>query len=100
MIFVGCDRYRENPQRLSRIYRDQPQTPLEQAVYRMEYVIRHNGAPHLRSGALDVTWYQYLLLDVIAVLVLVIGSVVLNRIHDIKTSLEKSLGCQEQLKRK
>jgi glucuronosyltransferase len=70
-------RYRENAQRLSRIYRDQPLTPLEQAVYWTEYVIRHKGAPHLRSAVLDLAWYQYLLLDVIAVLALAVGSVVL-----------------------
>jgi len=40
-------------------------------VYWTEYVIRHKGAPHLRSAALDLAWYQYFLLDVIAVLALV-----------------------------
>jgi glucuronosyltransferase len=39
-------------------------------VYWTEYVIRHKGAPHLRSAVLDLAWYQYFLLDVIAVLVL------------------------------
>jgi len=58
-------------QRLSHIYRDQPLTPLEQAVYWTEYMIRHKGAPHLRSAVLDLAWYQYFLLDVIAVLALV-----------------------------
>jgi glucuronosyltransferase len=69
-------RYRDNAQRLSRIYRDQPLTPLQQAVYWTEYVIRHKGAPHLRSAALDLAWYQYFLLDVIAVLALAVGSAV------------------------
>jgi glucuronosyltransferase len=69
-------RYRENAQRLSRIYRDQPFTPLQKAVYWTEYVIRHKGAPHLRSAVLDLAWYQYFLLDVIAVLTLAMGSVV------------------------
>jgi glucuronosyltransferase len=45
---------------------------MEQAVYWTEYVIRHNGAPHLRSAVLDLAWYQYFLLDVIAVLALVV----------------------------
>jgi glucuronosyltransferase len=44
---------------------------MEQAVYWTEYVIRHKGAPHLRSAVLDLAWYQYFLLDVIAVLALV-----------------------------
>jgi glucuronosyltransferase len=46
-------------------------------VYWTEYVIRNKGAPHLRSAALDLAWYQYFLLDVIAVLELAVGSVVL-----------------------
>ncbi|XP_069697674.1 UDP-glycosyltransferase UGT5-like isoform X2 [Periplaneta americana] len=70
-------RYRENAQSLSRIYRDQPLTPLEQAVFWTEYVIRHKGAPHMRSAALDLAWYQYFLLDVMAFLVLAVGSVLL-----------------------
>jgi glucuronosyltransferase len=74
---VPYSRYRENAQRLSRIYRDQPLTPLQQAVYWTEYVIRHKGAPHMRSAVLDLAWYQYFLLDVIAVLALAVGSVVL-----------------------
>jgi glucuronosyltransferase len=47
---------------------------MEQAVYWTEYVIRHKGAPHLRSAVLDLNWYQYFLLDVIAVLALVFGT--------------------------
>ena len=70
MILLVCHRYRENAQRLSRIIRDQPLTPLQQAVYWTEYVIRHKGAPHLRSAVLDLTWYQYFLLDVTAVMAL------------------------------
>jgi glucuronosyltransferase len=70
MIFGGCHRYRENAQRLYLIIRDQPLTPLQQAVYWTEYVIRHKGAPRLRSAVLDLAWYQCFLLDVIAVLAL------------------------------
>ena len=46
-------------------------------MYWTEYVIRHKGAPHLRSAVLDLAWYQYLLQDVIAVLALAFGAMVL-----------------------
>jgi glucuronosyltransferase len=49
------------------MFRDQPLTPLQQAVYWTKYVIRHKEAPHLRSAVLDLASYQYFLLDVIAV---------------------------------
>ncbi|XP_067012315.2 UDP-glycosyltransferase UGT5 [Anabrus simplex] len=61
-------RYRENVKQMSALLRDQPQSPLEKAVYWTEYVLRHKGAPHMRSAALDLWWFQYYLLDVLAVL--------------------------------
>jgi glucuronosyltransferase len=53
---------------LSAVIRSQPQSALDRAVYWTEYVIRHKGAPHLRSVAADLPLYQYLLLDVMFVL--------------------------------
>ncbi|XP_069670475.1 UDP-glucosyltransferase 2-like [Periplaneta americana] len=64
--------YRTNAKRLSQLFRDRPQSALDTAIYWTEYVIRHRGAPHLRSAALDLTWYQYLLLDVILVIIALI----------------------------
>ena len=91
-IFSGFHSYRENAQRLSRIYLDQPLTPLQQAVYWTEYVIRHKGAPHLRSAVLDLTWYQYFLLDVIAVLALAAVSVLLIVYWTLRAVLSKICG--------
>ena len=55
--------------KLSTIFRDQPQTKLEQAVFWTEYVLRHGRTP-LRSASAELPLYQYLLLDVIAVLLI------------------------------
>ncbi|XP_049767656.1 UDP-glycosyltransferase UGT5-like [Schistocerca cancellata] len=60
--------YREKAKLRSRLFWDRPESPVETAVYWTEYVLRHRGAPHLRSAALDLSWYQYLLLDVAALL--------------------------------
>lgn len=57
---------------------DQPMTGLERAIWWTEYVIRHKGAKHLRSPALDIPSYQYFLLDVIGfclLVVLIVGHV-------------------------
>jgi glucuronosyltransferase len=60
--------YRENAKKLSSIYLDQMNKPLERGVYWVEYVLRHQGALHLRSAARDLNFIQYFSLDVIAVL--------------------------------
>jgi len=98
VTFGACHRYRENAQRLFHIIRDQPLIPLQQAVYWTEYVIRHKGAPHLRSAVLDLDWYQYFLLDVIAVLALAVGSVVLIVYMILRLVLRKVWGVKNKYK--
>ncbi|KAI8502782.1 UDP-glucuronosyltransferase 2A1 [Branchiostoma belcheri] len=56
--------YRETADRLSRLHRDQSQSPMERAVWWIEHVIQHGGLPHLRARAVELPWYQYYLLDV------------------------------------
>ncbi|XP_069672743.1 UDP-glucosyltransferase 2-like isoform X1 [Periplaneta americana] len=63
--------YRKNSKELSVLFRDRPQSALDTAIFWTEYVIRHRGAPHLRSAVVELHWYQQLLLDVVAVLVLI-----------------------------
>lgn len=82
-------RYKENIKKFSDISKDTPWSPLEQAVWWIEYVLRHDGAYHLRSKANDLPRYQYYLLDVISFLVVcILGTVyVLRRIYRITLSL-------------
>ncbi|XP_078616635.1 UDP-glucuronosyltransferase 2A3-like [Branchiostoma floridae x Branchiostoma japonicum] len=61
-------RYKETAARLSRLHRDQPQSPMERAVWWIEHVIKYGGLPHLRARAMELPWYQYYLLDVAAFL--------------------------------
>jgi glucuronosyltransferase len=69
LIFISIllDSYIENARHVARIFRDRPQSALDTAIFWTEYVIRHGGASHLRSAAMELAWYQYLLLDVITV---------------------------------
>lgn len=64
-------KYRDNIEEVSRIFRDRPISARDTAIYWIEYVIRHRGAPQLRSAGLDLKWYQFYLLDVLAFVVLV-----------------------------
>lgn len=65
------DSYRQNMQRLSRLHRDQPMAPMDQAIFWVEYVMRHKGAPHLRTEAYKMPWYSYYCLDVLLLLLTV-----------------------------
>lgn len=58
--------YMDTIQKTSRIFCDRPMSAMDTAMYWIEYVIRHKGAPLIRSSALDLPWYKYYLLDIIA----------------------------------
>lgn len=59
--------YREAAQRRSRIMKDRAIQPLDEAVYWVEYVLRHDGAHHLKSSVLTLRWYQLYLIDILAI---------------------------------
>ncbi|XP_044254651.1 UDP-glycosyltransferase UGT5-like isoform X1 [Tribolium madens] len=67
--------FQKQAKELSARFRDRPLPPLETAIYWVEYVARHRGAHHMRTAAVDMPLYKYLLLDVIAFLLLVAGLV-------------------------
>lgn len=50
--------YTQAAQLKSILYRDQKDTPLERAIWWTEYVLRHKGAPHLRSASRDLSFVQ------------------------------------------
>lgn len=57
---------------------DQPQKPLERAIWWLEYVLRHGGAKHLRSPAANISWSEYLELELLSlVLISLVTSLVL-----------------------
>ncbi|CAH0598235.1 unnamed protein product [Chrysodeixis includens] len=62
------DSYRQNIVRLDNLMKDQVQTPLERAVWWTEYVLRHGGAKHLRSPAANISWAEYLELELVLTL--------------------------------
>ena len=90
---LGNTTYRDNIRRMSTIFRDQPQTAREKVVYWIEYVLNYGGA-HLRSAALDMELYEWLMLDIIAVVfvVLIVGILALEAsLRRVRRLLEVSL---------
>lgn len=61
--------YRIKAKQLSKIYRDRPMHPADTAAYWVEYVVRHDGARHLRTRGADLIWFEYYLVDVVLVFI-------------------------------
>jgi len=40
---------------------------MDTAMFWIDYVIEHRGAPHMVSAGLDLPWYQFYLLDIIGI---------------------------------
>ncbi len=58
--------YRVRVETASEIFHDDPETPRQRVARMVEQVIKH-GAGHLRSSAYYLSWYQYWMLDIAAV---------------------------------
>nr|XP_053653618.1 UDP-glycosyltransferase UGT5-like isoform X3 [Cherax quadricarinatus] len=93
-------RYKENMLKMSEPLRDQPVPPTELAVFWTEYVIRHRGAPQLRSPAAQLSWVEFLMLDVIFLfhLAMIVLLFILRRIVRIITA--KIFGRDRKMKKK
>ncbi|XP_033181603.1 UDP-glucuronosyltransferase 2B15-like [Mastacembelus armatus] len=65
--------YRKNIQQMSQLHRDKPISPMETAIFWIEYVIRNKGAAHLQSAGFSLPWYSYFCLDVAVLIMALIG---------------------------
>lgn len=61
--------YTDMARKASSQFKDRPIPPLDEGVYWIEYLLRH-GPNSLKTAAVELTWYQYLLLDVISTMVI------------------------------
>ncbi|XP_077375885.1 UDP-glucuronosyltransferase 2C1-like isoform X2 [Festucalex cinctus] len=81
--------YRDNMQKLSRLHRDQPIPPLDNALFWIDFVMRHKGAAHLRTESYKLPWYAYYNVDIFVtffttVSVMFLLPVVIFRLHVFK----------------
>ncbi|CAH1737608.1 unnamed protein product [Aphis gossypii] len=94
------EKYTKNAKITSERFKDRPMSPAESVVYWTEYVVRHNGAPHLKSQAFNLTWYQYILLDVIVVILIFIALVIFITYKVFKIVYYKCLKYSQTIKPK
>ncbi|XP_003705457.2 UDP-glycosyltransferase UGT5-like [Megachile rotundata] len=68
---MNNNEYKKNIIRLRDLIRDTPYNHVDHLVWWTEYVIRHKGAPHLRSTIASQPWYQRYDIDVVMFLTIV-----------------------------
>lgn len=57
-------KYRDNAKKWSNIFLENTVHPMDEAMFWIEYVVRHEGAPFIKSFGVNQEWYQHYLLDV------------------------------------
>lgn len=69
--------YFNKAREISTIFKTNLVPPMQEAMFWIEYVCQFSGAPHLKSYAVNMNWFSYLLIDVWIVIGFVIFSVIL-----------------------
>lgn len=64
--------YTDRANELERLFNDNLVHPMAEAMFWIEYVIRSKGAKHLKSNAVNMSLFSYLLLDILFIPVAVI----------------------------
>ncbi|XP_028135386.1 UDP-glucosyltransferase 2 [Diabrotica virgifera virgifera] len=68
---INDNQYQKNAKEISKMFRDRPVHPMDLAVHTIEYVLKFNPERHFRSPALDLSWFQLYLLDIVFVVIVV-----------------------------
>ncbi|XP_053161738.1 2-hydroxyacylsphingosine 1-beta-galactosyltransferase-like [Hemicordylus capensis] len=67
--------FRKAAKKISELHLDAPMLPLNRTIYWLEYILHHDGAPHLRPFLYKLSFYQYYCLDILALLLLCLGGI-------------------------
>lgn len=80
--------YAERAKELARIFNDNLVNPMDEAMFWIEYVMRSKGAKHLKSHAVNMPLFQYLLLDIlfIPIFSIIVLCFVINLLFNSKNS--------------
>jgi glucuronosyltransferase len=81
--------YRENAERMSARFKDNPIKALDKAVWYVEHAINSNGAHHLQMTATKLSFLQIHLIDQIAFAALIIAAVMIALSKAVKLAGEK-----------
>ena len=80
--------YQSNAEKISKLFKDRPMTPQQSTVYWVEYAIRNKEAPHLRSAAHNLNYFQLHLIDSYLFVLVIIGLIVYGFYRVVKKVLD------------
>ena len=92
-------KYKKSISRSSKIFRSKPQSGKDAATYWIEYVIQY-GDLHLRSSVHSMSLYEFLLLDVLSILLIVCFVTLVIVYHGLAFVAKRLKGIQMMLKSK
>uniref|UniRef100_A0A8C5B015 UDP-glucuronosyltransferase n=1 Tax=Gadus morhua TaxID=8049 RepID=A0A8C5B015_GADMO len=72
---VNDTSYKEKMVNLMSVHQDHAVKPLDLAVFWTEFVVRHQGADHLRPAAHNLNWIQYHSLDTLCLLAAIVMTI-------------------------
>lgn len=73
---VKNPKYKNKIKEISELITDRPMTGLDRAVWWTEYVLRHTGAPYFRPTVVNMSWYEYLLLDIFLFFIVIFATAI------------------------
>ncbi|XP_038210045.1 UDP-glycosyltransferase UGT5-like [Zerene cesonia] len=74
---LNNESFTKTAKEVSRRFWDRPMNALDTAMYWIEYIIRNNGAPYMKSQAIELSWLSFSMLDVyIFIGFLVVSSII------------------------
>jgi glucuronosyltransferase len=89
-LLLSNKKFSKNAKEISKRYNDRPMTPQQLTKYWIEYVIRHNGAPHFQSPAHRLNYLQLHLIDVYAFIALLLVLFILVIAFTVKFVLKRA----------
>lgn len=92
-------KYQINVEKIKNRLLDQPQTPMEKAMFWIEYVIRHDGAHFMQTSAQHLSFIEYNNLDIYGTILAVLLLVILVPVWVIRKIIRK-IFCNTCLKKK
>ncbi|XP_074028192.1 UDP-glycosyltransferase UGT5-like [Leptinotarsa decemlineata] len=88
--------YKQKVKEVAQLILDQPMTGVEKVVWWTEYVVRNKGAKHLRSPLIDIPFYKFIFLDVVAFYVFLLALITIVFVKSIQL-LKKCLNVSKAI---